>query len=367
MELTIDREDFNEAVNWAARLVPAKPVMPILGGVKIAASGVTATLSAFDLEVSAEVHVAADIVDTGETVVSGRLLAAISRVLPRQPVTLLVSGSTLHVKCGQAVFTLPTLPVGDYPALPLLPADTGSIDANELAAAIGRVLPAVSTDQALPFLNAVQVKVVSADTLALYATDKHRIATTTVAWDGTAPAGTSLLIPARTIGDLVRTNAEKVYLGFDIDGALLGIHADDRRTTTRLLHNTFPDCEKVIPADGETFAHFNVEELTEALKRAVLLDGQEFPRVKFSFTQDTDTLDLSSGDTALGGFRESVGVELHGHVEFSVNPRYVLDALNGLPSDKATILISDAKKPLLFRPYDDSAGSYRHVVMPVAG
>ena len=98
MELTIDREDFNEAVNWAARLVPAKPVMPILGGVKIAASGVTATLSAFDLEVSAEVHVAADIVDTGETVVSGRLLAAISRVLPRQPVTLLVSGSTLHVK-----------------------------------------------------------------------------------------------------------------------------------------------------------------------------------------------------------------------------------------------------------------------------
>ena len=82
MKFRVERDVLAEAVAWAARSLPARPPVPVLAGLMLDASGGRLVLSSFDYEVSARVEVAADVSEPGVVLVSGRLLADISRSLP---------------------------------------------------------------------------------------------------------------------------------------------------------------------------------------------------------------------------------------------------------------------------------------------
>jgi DNA polymerase III subunit beta len=67
---------------------------------------------------------------------SGRLLAAIAAVLPRQPAELADDGTALTLACGSTRYRLHLLPLDGYPVLPELPGPAGHADPAEFAAAV---------------------------------------------------------------------------------------------------------------------------------------------------------------------------------------------------------------------------------------
>ncbi|MBX6767789.1 MAG: DNA polymerase III subunit beta, partial [Actinomadura rubrobrunea] len=114
MKFRIDRDALADAVAWTARTLPVRPPVPVLAGMHIEAAD-RLTLSAFDYEVSAQVATDIDTEEPGTALVSGRLLAEISRSLPPQPVEVSTDGAKVMLRCGSAKFTLLTMPVEDYP------------------------------------------------------------------------------------------------------------------------------------------------------------------------------------------------------------------------------------------------------------
>src|ERR671915_295676 len=130
--------------------LPARRRVPVLGGVLVEATGGTdgdrLTVSGFDYETSARVELDATIGDPGRVLVSGRLLADITRALPSKPVDLVVDGSRATINCGNSRFSLPTMPVEDYPQLPAMPQHAGTIAAGELAEAVAQVAVAAGPD-----------------------------------------------------------------------------------------------------------------------------------------------------------------------------------------------------------------------------
>src|SRR5450756_2811509 len=118
MRFRVDRDVLAEAVTWTARSLPTRPPVPVLAGVRIEAddTGVV-QLSSFDYEVSARSEIAADVAEKGTVLVSGRLLAEISRALPAKPVEVAADGTKVTVTCGASRFspvsythlTLPTI------------------------------------------------------------------------------------------------------------------------------------------------------------------------------------------------------------------------------------------------------------------
>ena len=66
-------------------------------------------MSGFDLEASTEVDLQVGASDDGAALVSGRLLADITRALPPHPVDVVVDGTRLSINCGAARFTLPMM------------------------------------------------------------------------------------------------------------------------------------------------------------------------------------------------------------------------------------------------------------------
>ena len=119
--------------------------------------------------------------DEGEALISGRLLADISKSLPAKPVDITTDDSRMELVCGSARFTLQTLPVADYPALPELPESTGAVPSAEFAQAVGQVVVAAGRDELLPVFTGVRVEI-EGDTISLLATDRYRMALKEITW-----------------------------------------------------------------------------------------------------------------------------------------------------------------------------------------
>ncbi|MFF9667221.1 DNA polymerase III subunit beta, partial [Streptomyces althioticus] len=130
MKFRVERDVLAEAVAWAARSLPARPPVPVLAGLLLTAQEGSLALSGFDYEVSARVELEADVEEAGTVLVSGRLLNDISRNLPNRPVEISTDGQRVSVVCGSSRFTLPTLPVDEYPALPQMPTATGTVSGD---------------------------------------------------------------------------------------------------------------------------------------------------------------------------------------------------------------------------------------------
>src|SRR5690606_32330616 len=149
-----------EAVTWTARSLPTRPPVPVLAGVRLEATADgTLTLSSFDYAVSTRSRVPAEVASAGAVLVSGRLLADICKWSPAKPVDVDLDGTKVILTCGASRFTLLTMPVDDYPALPAMPDTTGSIDAGVLTEAVAQVTTAASRDETLPLLTGVRVEI----------------------------------------------------------------------------------------------------------------------------------------------------------------------------------------------------------------
>src|SRR5690606_25031826 len=107
--------------------------------------------------------------------------------------------------CGASRFTLLTMPVDDYPALPALPELTGSIDADVFAEAVAQVTIAASRDETLPLLTGVRVEI-EGEKMTLLATDRYRLALRELAWHPASPSvSTAALVRARTLSDVAKS------------------------------------------------------------------------------------------------------------------------------------------------------------------
>src|SRR5262245_15611930 len=141
MKIRVERDGPADAVAWVARSLPTRPPVPVLGG-RLLAAGTSSdgrTSPGCDDELAATGGVAAAIADGGRTLVSGRLLADITNALPAQPVEILVDGARVSITCGSAKFSLPTMPVEDYPQLPAMPPHAGELAGEALGLAANPV------------------------------------------------------------------------------------------------------------------------------------------------------------------------------------------------------------------------------------
>ena len=147
MKFRVERDVLADGVAWSARALPNRPSIPTLSGLLLSADEQDLTLSGFDLENAAQVHVDATVDEPGRVLVSGRLLADIARSLPNQPVVFATEGSRIELQCGRSSFVLPTLPVDEYPTLPAMPDPVGSVGGELFAAAVSQVAIAAGRDR----------------------------------------------------------------------------------------------------------------------------------------------------------------------------------------------------------------------------
>lgn len=358
LKFRLVREDFADAVAWVARNLPTRPTVPVLAGVLLTGSDDGLTISGFDYEVSAEVRLAAEIASPGTVLVSGRLLSDITRALPDKPVDVQVDGTRVSLTCGNARFSLPTMAVEDYPTLPTLPEETGTLSADLFAEAITQVAVAAGRDDTLPMLTGIRVEI-SGETVVLAATDRFRLAVRELTWSAGAPdIEVAVLVPAKTLAESAKTGTDgaEVHLSLGAGSAvgkegLLGISGNGKRSTTRLLDAEFPKFRQLLPAEHTAVATIDVGELTEAIKRVALV-ADRGAQVRMEFSESA--LRLSAGADDVGRAEEDLPVDFAGEpLTIAFNPTYLTDGLGSLHSERVLFGFTTPNKPAVLRPVTD--------------
>lgn len=353
------REDFADAVAWVARSLPSRPPSnPVLSGVLITGSDDGLTIAGFDFDVSAEVQVPAEIASAGTVLVSGRLLSDITRALPAKPVDVTVDGSRMLLTCGSAKFSLPAMPVEDYPALPALPDETGVVPADLFTEAVGQVAVAAGKDDTLPMLTGIRVEI-TGDKIVLAATDRFRLAVRELTWSTASPdVDAALLVPAKTLAEAAKsvTPGADVHLALGTGASvgeerLLGMRSGGRRSTTRLLDTEFPKYRQLLPAEHTAVATIGVAELTDAIKRVALV-ADRGAQIRMEFSDGA--VRLSAGADGVGLAEEDLPVDFAGEpLTIAFNPTYLTDGLGSLHSDRVSFGFTTPSKPAVLRPAGD--------------
>lgn len=373
MEFRIDGDVLTDAVAWAARVLPARSPMPVLGGLLLEATEGRLRVSGLDHEASARVEVEADTLVEGRALVLGRRLLDICKVLPRGRPELAVEGARLTVTSGDARFGLSLLPLDDHPAPPALPEVLGTVDGDAFAAAVGQVAVAAGRDDSLPVLTGIRLALDGA-TMTVAATDRYRYAVRSLEWhpdvDGGAaaaerpaePAATAdVVVPARRLTEIARSLAGTGPARLALDSGSIGFESGGMRTTTRLLDGRLPRHDKLFALGEHALAVTERAPLTEAVRRVAVVAEGDSP-VQLTFTP--------SGVHLQAGYEDDVASQhLPGtlaraeSMTVAFNPVYLLDALSSLDAQEARFhLLGPGQRALLT---DAEEPTHRHLLMSV--
>jgi DNA polymerase III subunit beta len=372
MKFRVERDALADAVAWTAKSLPSRPSVPVLAGVMLRVSDGRLQVSGFDYEVSSQVGVDVQADADGAALVSGRLLAEITKSLRALPVELAAVGSHVELTCGSARFTLPTMPVEDYPTLPDMPATAGTVEAGPFAAAVAQVALAAGRDDTLPVLTGVRLEL-EGTTLTMLATDRYRLAIRELEWrpDG-GEVSAAALVPARTLNDTAKALGPlggSVTVALSRGGAgegMIGFSAGQRRTTSRLLDGEFPKVRALLPDTHNAQARVPVSALAEVVKRVALVAERATP-VRLSFGEDG--LVVEAGGTEDARASEAMDCEYTGEpMTIAFNHQYLLDGLAALDGPVAVLSFTEPKKPAIIAPAGEDGqitSSYRYLIMPV--
>jgi DNA polymerase-3 subunit beta len=378
VKFRVDRDVLADAVAWVARSLPTRPSLPVLAGMLVDARDGEILLSGFDYETSARVSVPADVEVEGVVLVSGRLLADISRSLPAQPVELAAEGGKLVLTCRSARFTVQTLPVEDYPTLPEMPTASGTVKGDVFANAVSQVAVAAGRDDMLPVLTGVRIEIEGA-AVTLAATDRYRLAVREFSWTPEQPdLSATALVPARVLADTAKAFASgsDVTIALASPGSgggegLVGFAGTSggsmRRTTTRLLDGEFPKYRTLFPPEQQTVARVETAPLVESLKRVALVAERNTP-IRLTLGDGMATLEAGSTDEAQAS--ESIEAAIDGEeLTIGFNPQYLLDGLGAIEAPVAQFAFTQPTRPAVLTGLAAADAEpnldYRYLLMPV--
>jgi len=371
MKFVVDSATLTDSVNWVSRSLSTRPIMTALLGIVIDA-GNDITLSASDLETSAKSSFSAEIKEKGRVLVPGRLLAEISRALPNKPVSFTLDGSRVSVTAGSAKFTLPTLPINEYPNLPTMPETSGQIASDLFATAVNQVAVAAGRDDSLPTLTGIHVDI-NKETITFAATDRYRLAVREINWTPNNPEETvTALLRARTLADAAKTISSTKNISFAVapstsNERLIGFTTEQKSMTSRQLDGTFPPYRHLLPSESIATAVIEVAALLDSVRRVALVTDKTVP-LRLKFANNTLQLEAGAGDEAQA--TEEIQISYTGEaIDIAFNPTFLADGLNALGATYVNIAFTGSNKPAVLSGKNKIDGeidsTYRYLLMPM--
>ena len=379
MDFVCLKDDLVRGVRLASYALGTRSSMPILAGLKMEIGEKELTLQATDLERAVRYAIPIENSAGEEAVVlNGTVFNQIASHLPADEKISLTTdaeeSTMVKLRCGEASFDLPTLPIEDYPEIPVLP-DTkvASVQAAEFHRGLEQTAFSALRAGETTRLNLTGVNLVlKGEHLKMVATNGYRLAVKTIAVDEIHEEG-EYLVEASVLTDLDRVLSQvgKPKVDFYRGEGQLFFHADDVTFMARTIAEEFPDFERVIPQDNSIALDFDRKAFLEALQRIEITAAEDSGAITVHATADESAVQIDSSSKDKGKARERVRLKkVPGEsVEISFRGEYIVDALKRLDSDEVKLWLAAPEKAGLIEPSGDALAEgdqgFLYVCMPV--
>ena len=370
MKFTLERAVLLTALGHVQSVVERRNTIPILSNVEMVAAEGSVRFAATDLDLAITEEVAAEVGQEGGTTTPAHMLYDIARKLPEGAQIEISQGEDsgrLRLRAGRSEFFLPCLPREDFPVM-----GAGELGCRfELSsAALCRIIDktrfAMSTEETRYYLNGVYLHLAASGevgVLRAVATDGHRLAKVDTAEPEGAQGMPGVIVPRKTVSE-VRKLAENAEgpIAIALSETQIRFSFEHGTLVSKLIDGTFPDYERVIPADNDKLLAVDRKAFREAVDRVATISTETSRAVKLSL--DDGTLVISATSPEHGSASESLGASYDGDsLDVGFNSRYILDIAEQIEDEMVQIVLGDSVAPTILRDASDEASLY--VLMPM--
>jgi DNA polymerase-3 subunit beta len=370
MKLTLLTENITKKLPFVNHAVSSKSQLPVLLHILLEAENNVLKISATDLEIGIEVVIAATVEEAGSVTVPAKIFTELLLSLPSGKVTFQTKGDKLEVVSSKTKTVFQTIAKEEFPHLyEEQGEELTTISKEVLEKDFSKVVFAASPDTTRPALSGVLLsKQQQADAggFLLVATDgyrlslKHSNSSKVKKTDWEKP----LLIPSRVIKEIIlaKLAQEDISLFVSEKSSQVLFVQNETVLVGRLIEATYPNYEKIIPADFETQVSFDRQEMQKAVKIASIFARETANIIRFSIKKDK--IEVSANTPSVGEQVVEVEAKTSGEEnDIAFNARYLLDFFANISEDDITFEMTGPLNPGVFKIKNDP--SFLHLIMPI--
>ena len=365
LKITIDQVQLLKALAHTQSIVERRQTIPVLSNVLIETNPNGISLKATDNEIEIAEIVPAEVEEEGAITIPAHKLYDIVRRLPDgSQLSLSASDTTGQVTlaCGRSRFALASLPADGFPTMAKEEAPfTFQLSSADLAEMISKTGFAVSVEETRYNLNGIYLHQ-KENFLVAVATDGHRLAFTQRALPEGAKDMPGIIIPRKTIGEITK------LLGENADNVEISLSANQIRfkvgkveLSSRLIDGTYPEYEKVIPANNDKKMVADTKTLATVVERVSVV-SEKSRGIKLAI--QPNLLQVNAAATDEGSAEDELDITYEdAATDIGFNFRYLLDILAQIKGVQVQMLFEDSVSPVILQDTNDANTLY--VLMPM--
>lgn len=361
MKLQVTQENLSKALGHVSRVASSRGTLPILSNVLLKTIDNRLSIAATNLDIAINHYIGAKVSREGAITVPARLMQDFVSSLPSGVIELTLEDNKLHISADKYQSVINGVSAEDFPVMPAIAdGQQWKITGKTLKLGLQQVVIAASSDEARPVLTGVFMHSHEGG-LYIVATDSYRLAEKRL---DNSKQDISLLVPASALQDLLRILGDEeadVIVTHDDQQVLFKV--GDVELVTRLIEGSYPDYRKLIPSSFATSAALKRADFINITKVSSLFARESAGSVTINLEEKEAQVSIRSIASQIGENTASAAAEVKGDGTITLNSRYVLDALNALHGEEATIGFNGKLEACVIS--DAKAKDYTHVIMPL--
>lgn len=371
MRFIIEKETISNVLSRVQGLAGRKTSLAITENILIKTDKNGIIISATDLETGFEGVYPAVIEDEGEVAINARNLNEIVKNFPIHQIHVQeMENKWVEISSEKVEYHLVGADPEDYPNIPRIEnVDYFKINSLSLKDMIEQVIfIAPRGEEKRAHITGVLMERIEEEgqqIVRMVSTDIKRLSKVDYICDAESgcKADQSILIPKKGLVEINRFLEEEGDVKIGVKGNHFIVKKENETILVNIMEGDFPDFKPLLTQDPSLDIMFDKNLFLMMLKRMSILTSDNYKGVVFHF--ENGQLLMRTINTSLGESKEIIEIDYDREpLEVAFNPRFFIEAINFLKTEKIKMNIRDKESPCFIMSEDGSTNL--HVIMPMS-
>ena len=247
----------------------------------------------------------------------------------------------MNLETNNGRYTITGQDYKEFPTDPVMNESTNiSLNMKDFVDIIDFTKNSVSKDELKPALQGVLLKI-NSNNITGVSTDGHRLSRIIIKNKTEQLKEHEIIVPLKFLTILNSFIDNKEEIDLEISGNYISITHKNQTVFSRLIKDSYPDYEKVIPADNDKTLQINKNKLKEAIKRVSIFSNKSTKQITINIEENKTIIQTEDAENAATG-KEDIESKFSENEVFKIgfNANFVIEALNCLDREEITIFLN---------------------------
>lgn len=339
MKFSIDKNTLQNLLTEHHKVIPLRTTLPILSTAFFEVEKNILTIKTTDLEQTITSSTTIKEEQNGKVCIPMGKLHEIVTAMPEDNIKFSVNEDFLiELNNKQGAYKITGRSPEEFPEDSVNKVlDKLKLKGEVLYNIINNTAYATSKDDLKPALSGVYFNF-KKDGIVAVATDGHRLVKNSI--KETTNANQSLVIPVKFLNIIKNIINRKETVIIDIKENSLSTKQGSFVIETRVIKESYPDFNSVIPENNTMRANVNTNNLISCLKRVSIFSNRTTKQTVLDFSEKGMVVSAQDPETSTSG-KEHVDCEYNGEsITTSYNAKYLIDVLQHIKTKEVNIYLS---------------------------